>query len=60
MFRWTDDMIRYMADAGRQTDFHRRLTAELLPYLSPRMIVSATQAAVWDFSRWRWRPMSAM
>ena len=29
MFRWTDDMIRYMADAGRQTDFHRRLTAEL-------------------------------
>lgn len=36
MFRWTDDMIRYMADAGRQTDFHRRLTAELLPYLSPR------------------------
>ena len=32
MFRWTDDMIRYMADAGRQTDFHRRLTAELLPY----------------------------
>ena len=34
MFRWTDDMIRYMADAGRQTDFHRRLTAELLPYLS--------------------------
>ena len=36
MFRWTDDMIRYMADAGRQTDFHRRLTAELLPYLSPQ------------------------
>ena len=36
MFRWTDDMIRYMADAGRRTDFHRRLTAELLPYLSPQ------------------------
>lgn len=36
MFHWTDDMIRYMADAGRQTDFHRRLTAELLPYLSPQ------------------------
>ena len=36
MFRWTDDMIRYMADAGRRTNFHRRLTAELLPYLSPR------------------------
>ena len=53
MFRWTDDMIRYMADAGRQTDFHRRRICR-------RRIVSATQAAVWDFSRWRWRPMSAM
>lgn len=35
MFRWTDEMIRFQADAGRLTDFHRQLAAELLPYLSP-------------------------
>ena len=31
MFRWTDDMIRFMADAAGRTDFHRHLAAELLP-----------------------------
>ena len=35
MFRWTDDRIRFMADAAGKTDFHRRLAAELLPYLTP-------------------------
>lgn len=35
MFRWTDDRIRFMADAAGETDFHRRLAAELLPYLTP-------------------------
>ena len=35
MFRWTDDMIRFMADAAGHTDFHRRLASELLPYLHP-------------------------
>ena len=35
MFHWTDDMIRFMADAAGETDFHRRLAAELLPYLTP-------------------------
>ena len=35
MFRWTDDMIRFQADAARHTDFHRQLAAELLPCLSP-------------------------
>ena len=35
MFHWTDDMIRFMADAAGRTDFHRRLAAELLPYLTP-------------------------
>ena len=35
MFRWTDDRIRFMADAANETDFHRRLAAELLPYLTP-------------------------
>ena len=35
MFRWTDDRIRFMADAAGETDFYRRLAAELLPYLTP-------------------------
>lgn len=35
MFHWTDDRIRFMADAAGKTDFHRRLAAELLPYLTP-------------------------
>lgn len=35
MFRWTDDMIRFMADAAGRTDFHRHLAAELLPWLHP-------------------------
>ena len=35
MFRWTDDMIRFMADAAGRTDFHQRLAAELLPWLHP-------------------------
>lgn len=35
MFRWTDDMIRFMADAAGCTDFHQRLAAELLPWLHP-------------------------
>lgn len=35
MFRWTDEMIRFQADAGRRTDFHRQLASELLPCLSP-------------------------
>lgn len=35
MFRWTDDMIRFMADAADKTDFHRRLASELLPWLHP-------------------------
>lgn len=35
MFHWTDDRIRFMADAAGETDFHRRLAAELLPYLTP-------------------------
>ena len=35
MFRWTDEGIRFMADAAGETDFHRRLAAELLPYLTP-------------------------
>lgn len=35
MFHWTDDMIRFMADAAGRTDFHQRLAAELLPWLHP-------------------------
>ena len=35
MFHWTDEGIRFMADAANETDFHRRLAAELLPYLTP-------------------------
>ena len=35
MFRWTDDRIRFMADAAGHTDFHRLLASELLPYLHP-------------------------
>lgn len=35
MFRWTDDRIRFMADAAGRTDFHQRLAAELLPWLHP-------------------------
>ena len=35
MFRWTDDMIRFMADAAGCTDFHQRLASELLPWLHP-------------------------
>lgn len=35
MFRWMDDMIRFMADAAGRTDFHQRLAAELLPWLHP-------------------------
>ena len=35
MFHWTDDRIRFMADAAGETDFYRRLAAELLPYLTP-------------------------
>ena len=35
MFHWTDDRIRFMADAAGETDFHRRLAAELLPWLHP-------------------------
>lgn len=35
MFHWTDDRIRFMTDAAGKTDFHRRLAAELLPYLTP-------------------------
>lgn len=35
MFNWTQESIAYMDDACRRTDFHRRLTAELTPYLKP-------------------------
>lgn len=35
MFRWTDDMIRFMADAAGCTGFHQRLASELLPWLHP-------------------------
>ena len=35
MFHWTDEGIRFMADAANETAFHRRLAAELLPYLTP-------------------------
>lgn len=33
MFKWTQESIAYMDDACRRTDFHRKLTAELQPYL---------------------------
>ena len=33
MFKWTQERIAYMDDACRRTDFHRKLTAELQPYL---------------------------
>lgn len=33
MFEWTQERIAYMDDACRRTDFHRKLTAELQPYL---------------------------
>lgn len=33
MFKWTQESIAYMDDACRRTDFHRKLTAELRPYL---------------------------
>lgn len=33
MFEWTQESIAYMDDACRRTDFHRKLTAELQPYL---------------------------
>ena len=33
MFKWTQESIAYMDDACRRTDFHRKLAAELQPYL---------------------------
>lgn len=33
MFKWTQERIAYMDDACRRTDFHRKLAAELQPYL---------------------------
>lgn len=33
MFKWTQESIAYMDDACCRTDFHRKLTAELQPYL---------------------------
>ena len=33
MFKWTQESIAYMDDACRRTDFHRKLTVELQPYL---------------------------
>ena len=33
MFKWTQERIAYMDDACCRTDFHRKLTEELQPYL---------------------------
>ena len=32
-FVWTEDMLRFMEDAARWGDYHRRLAAELAPWL---------------------------
>lgn len=32
-FAWTEDMLRFMEDAARWGDYHRRLAAELAPWL---------------------------
>lgn len=35
MFEWTAEAIGFMEDACRRTDFHRKLTERLTPYLHP-------------------------
>lgn len=34
MYHWTDDMIRFMADASAYGDYHKNLAGHILPYLT--------------------------
>ena len=52
MFRWNEDMIRFLRDASEHSDYHH-LLAE---YLAKRLPMCVMRAVGWGTSACSWPP----